>query len=545
MKVLKNKLYEEIINDFNKNKELYMFYLSPIIFKIKTKDFSNYNHSLFSKIKNKELTPFKNYKLNKYLKKDYEKDLKTIIKIIFKSDYIDKNNKYALFHIKKLLNNNTKLCYINLIYRLLTDTNKIYGGAYFPTKEELRKRYTQNLNTARTNITEFAKSFSDKLKASFTTQPREQQEQQELKQQEQPLQQQQEQPQQEQEQEQQEQQPLQQQQEQPQQEQEQQYTLQEIFNYYNYNNKNEFIDFTKTNNLMQSNGIINKKKFDMYIVYLTNKNYESNNIYIILMNLVIMLIIYKFITFFNIKFTRDIIINIIQQIYNKFNNNFIMKLNDNKLIYDLIYKVYDINLKNYDNVENDYIIISYNEYINFKQNIDNIELHFKTYIQRYFKSSFTSIESTRGVTINVNDVNTIYLYLYIYFNLNNIILDNINDTNFNYYCIIVKYLKIKIYTYTYIIDYLNEKQKKQEEDIQTTNLKQDMELAHNVLTKILVYIQSNHDEDLNIDITGHEALNTNITNITNILQFTGGNSKLANDKLELLLSDIYKHIKVI
>ena len=72
-----------------------------------------------------------------------------------------------------------------------------------------------------------------------------------------------------------------------------------------------------------------------------------------------------------------------------------------------------------------------------------------------------------------------------------------------------------------------------------------MELAHNVLTKILVYIQSNHDEDLNIDIIGHEALNTNITNIKNILQFIGGNSKLANDKLELLLSDIYKHIKVI
>ena len=524
MKVLKNKLYEEIINDFNKNKELYMFYLSPIIFKIKTKDFSNYNHSLFSKIKNKELTPFKNYKLNKYLKKDYEKDLKTIIKIIFKSDYIDKNNKYALFHIKKLLNNNTKLCYINLIYRLLTDTNKIYGGAYFPTKEELRKRYTQNLNTARTNITEFAKSFSDKLKASFTTQPREQQEQQELKQQEQPLQ---------------------QQQEQPQQEQEQQYTLQEIFNYYNYNNKNEFIDFTKTNNLMQSNKIIDETDFDKYILYLTNKKYESNNIYIILMNLVIMLIIYKFITFFNITFTRDIIINIIQQIYNKFNNNFIMKLNDNKLIYDLIYKVYDINLKNYDNVEKDNITISYNEYKNLKQNIDDIESHFKTYIQRYFKSSFTSIESTRGGTINVNDVNTIYLYINIYFNLNNIILDNINDKNFNYYCIIVKYLKIKIYTYTYIIDYLNKKQKKQEEQeevIKTTILKQDIELAHNVLTKILVYIQSNHDKDLNIDITRHEALNTNITNI---LQFTGGNSKLANDKLELLLSDIYKHIKVI
>jgi len=101
LKLLKSKLYEEIIDDFNKNKDVYMFYLSPIIFKLKTKDFSNYKYSLFSKIKNKELTTFKHYKLNKYLKKDYEKDLRTIIKIVFKSDYIDKNNKYALFHIKK------------------------------------------------------------------------------------------------------------------------------------------------------------------------------------------------------------------------------------------------------------------------------------------------------------------------------------------------------------------------------------------------------------------------------------------------------------
>jgi len=129
LKLLKSKLYEEIIDDFNKNKDVYMFYLSPIIFKLKTKDFSNYKYSLFSKIKNKELTTFKHYKLNKYLKKDYEKDLRTIIKIVLKSDYIDKNNKYALFHIKKILSRKSKLCYINLIYRLLTDINKIPGGA--------------------------------------------------------------------------------------------------------------------------------------------------------------------------------------------------------------------------------------------------------------------------------------------------------------------------------------------------------------------------------------------------------------------------------
>jgi hypothetical protein len=128
LKLLKKKLYEEIINDFNKNKDVYMFYLSPIVFKLKTKDFKNYKYSLFSKIKNKELAEFKTYKLKKYLKKDYEKDLKTIIKIIFKSNYIDENNKYALHYIKKLVKKPSKLCYINLIYRLLTDINKKTGG---------------------------------------------------------------------------------------------------------------------------------------------------------------------------------------------------------------------------------------------------------------------------------------------------------------------------------------------------------------------------------------------------------------------------------
>ena len=140
IKLLKTKLYEEIINDFNKNKAGYMFYLSPIIFKLKTKDFKNYKYSLFSKIKNKELAEFKNYKLKKYLKKDYEKDLKTIIKIICKSDYIDENNKYALHYIKKLVKRPSKLCYINLIYRLLTDINKKTGGKlndYLPNFSKL------------------------------------------------------------------------------------------------------------------------------------------------------------------------------------------------------------------------------------------------------------------------------------------------------------------------------------------------------------------------------------------------------------------------
>jgi hypothetical protein len=128
-KLLKNKLYQTIIADFNENKDMYMFYLSPIIFKLKTKDFNKYNYSLFSKIKNKEITTFNIYKLKTYLKKDYQKDIKTIIKTIFKSDYIDKDNIYALNHIKKIISDKTKFVYINLIYRLLTDgKNKIVGG---------------------------------------------------------------------------------------------------------------------------------------------------------------------------------------------------------------------------------------------------------------------------------------------------------------------------------------------------------------------------------------------------------------------------------
>lgn len=86
IKLLKNTLYNKVIEDFNKNKDSYMFYLSPLIFKLKTKNFNNYNYSLFSKIKHKEATTYENYKIKKYLKKDYENDLKTIIKCIFKSN---------------------------------------------------------------------------------------------------------------------------------------------------------------------------------------------------------------------------------------------------------------------------------------------------------------------------------------------------------------------------------------------------------------------------------------------------------------------------
>jgi len=128
LKLLKNTLYDKVIEDFDKNKDIYMFYLSPLIFKLKTKNFNNYDYSLFSNIKNKEVVAFKKYKLTKYLKKDYENDLKIIIKIVFKSNYINKNNKYALYYIKKILSKQTNLCYISLLYRLLTNANKITKG---------------------------------------------------------------------------------------------------------------------------------------------------------------------------------------------------------------------------------------------------------------------------------------------------------------------------------------------------------------------------------------------------------------------------------
>jgi len=128
LKLLKNTLYDKVIEDFDKNKDIYMFYLSPLIFKLKTKNFNNYDYSLFSNIKNKEVVAFKKYKLTKYLKKDYEHDLKIIIKIVFKSNYINKNNKYALYYIKKILSKQTNLCYISLLYRLLTNANKITKG---------------------------------------------------------------------------------------------------------------------------------------------------------------------------------------------------------------------------------------------------------------------------------------------------------------------------------------------------------------------------------------------------------------------------------
>jgi hypothetical protein len=126
IKDLKDLLFKDINEDFDKNKDVYMFYLYPLVFKIKTHTLDDKCYSLFSKIKKEKVKKFDFYKINKYLKKDYYDDIKIILKVIFQSSYLTKNNKYALDYIKKLTKKPSSMKYINLIYRLLSDVN--YNG---------------------------------------------------------------------------------------------------------------------------------------------------------------------------------------------------------------------------------------------------------------------------------------------------------------------------------------------------------------------------------------------------------------------------------
>ena len=130
VKDLKSILFKDITSDFYKNKDAYMFYLYPLVFKIKTNQFHEKCYSLFSKIKKEKVKKFDFYKINKYLKKDYCNDIKIILKAIFQSSYLTKNNEYALFYIKKLMKKPSTINNINLIYRLLSDVknNKKTGG---------------------------------------------------------------------------------------------------------------------------------------------------------------------------------------------------------------------------------------------------------------------------------------------------------------------------------------------------------------------------------------------------------------------------------
>jgi len=134
LKKFKLDSYNKIINDYNEFKDIYMFFLYPLVLKLKTKNFKNYNYSIYLKLK-KTKQPFPSFKdyniIKKYTKSNLDKDIKTIIKCIFWSDYIDKNNIYAIYYVKKLLAKEKSINKIDLLYRLLTNApTKITGGSF-------------------------------------------------------------------------------------------------------------------------------------------------------------------------------------------------------------------------------------------------------------------------------------------------------------------------------------------------------------------------------------------------------------------------------
>jgi hypothetical protein len=132
LKKFKLDSYNKIIDDYSNNHELYMFFLYPLIFKLKKQDIKNYNYSIFLKLKKKQPLSFNEYNvIKKYTKKNLDKDIRSTIKCIFWSDYIDKNNIYAIYYVKKHLSTKkqTPINLINLLYRLLTNApTKISGG---------------------------------------------------------------------------------------------------------------------------------------------------------------------------------------------------------------------------------------------------------------------------------------------------------------------------------------------------------------------------------------------------------------------------------
>jgi len=124
IKELKKQLFKDINNDFDKNKDIYMFYLYPLMFNVKTT-----NKSISLLLKKQEITKFKSYnKIDKYKQSNYIKDIKEIIKKIFKSNYITINNNYAINYINKLTKKQSSINNIKLIYRLLPDLKNKKGG---------------------------------------------------------------------------------------------------------------------------------------------------------------------------------------------------------------------------------------------------------------------------------------------------------------------------------------------------------------------------------------------------------------------------------
>jgi len=164
LKKFKLDSYNKIIDDYKNNQDIYMFFLYPLIIKLKTKDFKDYKYSIFLKLKNKQPVPFKEYNtIEKYTKKNLDKDIKIIIKCIFWSDYIDKNNIYAIYYLKKHLSTKkqTSINLINLLYRLLTNApTKITGGAMF---ENSRKNLGSKVKELGSKVVSNVKELPNKI----------------------------------------------------------------------------------------------------------------------------------------------------------------------------------------------------------------------------------------------------------------------------------------------------------------------------------------------------------------------------------------------
>ena len=160
--------YNKIINDYNEFKDIYMFFLYPLVLKLKTKNFKNYNYSIFLKLK-KTKQPFPSFKdynvIKKYTKSNLDKDIKTIIKCIFWSNYIDKSNIYAIYYIKKLLAKNK----IDLLYRLLTNApTKITGGGLVSLISSGTQKIKDTISNASSNAKKAISNVGSNAKTAIS-----------------------------------------------------------------------------------------------------------------------------------------------------------------------------------------------------------------------------------------------------------------------------------------------------------------------------------------------------------------------------------------
>uniref|UniRef100_A0A6C0CG98 Uncharacterized protein n=1 Tax=viral metagenome TaxID=1070528 RepID=A0A6C0CG98_9ZZZZ len=167
LKKFKLDCYNKIIEDYSNNHDLYMFFLYPLIFKLKKQDIKNYNYSIFLKLKKKQPISFNEYNvIKKYTKKNLDKDIRSTIKCIFWSDYIDKNNIYAIYYLKKHLSTKkqTPMNLINLLYRLLTNApTKISGGMFDDTRKYLSNKAKNFGNKVISNVKNNLRILKEKV----------------------------------------------------------------------------------------------------------------------------------------------------------------------------------------------------------------------------------------------------------------------------------------------------------------------------------------------------------------------------------------------